>query len=165
MGTGYSLIYCRKEKRPRYTNSESSFRYIDILVTYNFTRYSPSFPHPLRTLRNYFSNMSRSLRSCPREVPPKGKNASSKYLAITTSSGNCHHQRPSFSLNQLTDGLNFEFYVVSFHHWTVHRGAGGVEMGIKPWQANKSRISLPSDEQSPEYLPQLKIIIELTPRP
>ena len=61
----------------------------------------------------------------------------------------------------LTDGLSFEFYVVSFHHWTVHRGTGGVDMGIKPWQGNKSRISLPPDEQSPDYLPQLKIIIEL----
>lgn len=75
---------------------------------------------------------------------------------------NCANEFDGFPIHAvLTDGIHYEFYLVSFHSWSIYRGTGEVDVGIRPWQTNKSRISLPPDEQSPEYRPQLKIIIEL----
>ena len=59
----------------------------------------------------------------------------------------------------LTDGRDFEFYRIDFTSWTALRGVGTAEEGI-PWQ-DPYRISLPHTERAPDYLPILKVIVEV----
>ena len=60
----------------------------------------------------------------------------------------------------LTDGISFEFYFLTFHNWVVLRGVGKAENGIS-WVNPYGRISLPASERSPDYVGQLKIILEI----
>src|SRR5205814_4311353 len=58
----------------------------------------------------------------------------------------------------LTDGFEFEFFFFDFRTWSVQRGMGSAEAGIS-WNKN-CRLSLPS-ERAPDYLAQLKVIVEV----
>jgi hypothetical protein len=58
----------------------------------------------------------------------------------------------------LTDGQNFEFYVMDFAVMGLYRGVGTAEKG-NPFH-DDYRISLPPSERDPHYIPQLKIIVE-----
>jgi hypothetical protein len=60
----------------------------------------------------------------------------------------------------LTDGIHYEFYWISFNSWTVFRGAGAMNEGITVY-GDPGRISLPNSERAPDYVGQLKIILEV----
>lgn len=59
----------------------------------------------------------------------------------------------------LTDGVEYQFYRIDFSRWSIVRGVGSVEMGIS-WPSDYG-ICLPPSERSPDYLAQLKTVIEI----
>ena len=59
----------------------------------------------------------------------------------------------------LTDGRDFEFYQVDFSTYTAKRGAPSFKAGIM--SSDPYRITLPHTERAPDWLPTLKVIIEV----
>jgi hypothetical protein len=59
----------------------------------------------------------------------------------------------------LTDGRDFEFYHVDFSSYTATRGVPSVEAGIT--SLDPDRITLPHTERAPDWLPTLKVVIEV----
>ena len=54
----------------------------------------------------------------------------------------------------LTDGVNYEFYILNFNEWSVYRGVGTAEEGMA-WNMDH-RLTLSLSERSPDYLARLK---------